>query len=226
MPDARGRKLEVAVKGLRDAAASRLDLDRGGGKAGGPEGRDEIGDVEQATKGDMTDPTQEVTVDDCDLRLQDLRRARSNQLAVTLAPVENHASARRLPGADSLRALAARTGCREHVPGPAGAAARPRGTAARLPAVDDCPRIRMISCMRTTLILDDTLVRRAKRRAVERDLTLSDVVNEALREAFREPPVAAPPFSMVTFGRPERRVRHEPTDFAAAAEDQDREGLR
>jgi len=84
----------------------------------------------------------------------------------------------------------------------------------------------MITCMRTTLILDEALVRRAKRRAVERDQTLSDVVNAALREALREPHVAAVPFSMVTFGRPERRVSHEPADFAAAAEDQDREGLR
>ena len=84
----------------------------------------------------------------------------------------------------------------------------------------------MISCMRTTLILDDALVRRAKRRAVERDLTLSDVVNAALREALREPPVVAAPFSMVTFGRPEPRVRHEPADFSAAAEEQDRDGLR
>ena len=70
-------------------------------------------------------------------------------------------------------------------------------------AVDGGRRIRMISCMRTTLILDDALVRRARRRALEHDLTLSDVVNEALREALREPPVAAAPFAMVTFGRPE-----------------------
>ena len=84
----------------------------------------------------------------------------------------------------------------------------------------------MITCMRTTLILDEALVRRAKRRAVERDQTLSDVVNEALREALREPAAAVAPFSMVTFGRPGRRVSHEPADFAAAAEDQVREGLR
>lgn len=83
----------------------------------------------------------------------------------------------------------------------------------------------MIYCMRTTLILDDALVRRAKRQAVERDLTLSEIVNEALRDALRELPVAAAPFSMVTFGRPETRVRHEPADFAAATEDQGRDGL-
>jgi hypothetical protein len=80
--------------------------------------------------------------------------------------------------------------------------------------------------MRTTLILDDVLVRRAKRQAVERDLTLSEIVNEALREALREAPIVAAPFSMVTFGRPEARVRHEPADFAAAIEDQGRDGLR
>jgi Arc/MetJ family transcription regulator len=85
---------------------------------------------------------------------------------------------------------------------------------------------RQPSAGRTTLILDDALFRRAKRRAVERALTLSHVVNAALRAALREPAVAAAPFSMVTFGRPERRVGHEPADFAAAAEDQDLDGLR
>jgi hypothetical protein len=79
--------------------------------------------------------------------------------------------------------------------------------------------------MRTTLVIDDGLLRQAKRRAAERDLTVSDVVNEALRESFRETSSAAAPFSMVTYGGAGRRVRHEPADFAAELEDEDRRRL-
>ena len=84
----------------------------------------------------------------------------------------------------------------------------------------------MLACMRTTVVLDDALVRRAKQRAAERDLTLSDIVNEALRESLRQPIPDAPPFSMVRYGPPDRRVRHEPTDFAAELEAEDRSRLR
>jgi Arc/MetJ family transcription regulator len=79
--------------------------------------------------------------------------------------------------------------------------------------------------MRTTLVLDDELVRQAKRRAAERKMTVSDVVNEALRESFRRRVTAARPFSVITYGRAGRRVRHEPSDFAAALDMDDREGL-
>ncbi len=84
----------------------------------------------------------------------------------------------------------------------------------------------MITYMRTTLVLDDGLLRQAKRRAAERNLTVSDVVNEALRDSFGRPVPSAPPFSMATYGRGGRRVRHEPSDFAAALEDEDRSRLR
>lgn len=84
----------------------------------------------------------------------------------------------------------------------------------------------MIIHMRTTLVLDDKLFRQAKRRAAERNLTLSDVVNEALRESFRSPARAASPFAMPTYGRARTRVHHEPSDFAGTLEDEDREGLR
>lgn len=80
----------------------------------------------------------------------------------------------------------------------------------------------MLTCMRTTLVIDDALLRQAKRRAAERDLTVSDVVNEALRESFRQSAPAAPPFSFVTYGDTGARVRHEPADFAAELEDEDR----
>jgi len=80
--------------------------------------------------------------------------------------------------------------------------------------------------MRTTLVLDDALLRQAKRRAAERNLTISDIVNEALRESFRHQVRGAPPFSMITYGRSGRRVHHEPSDFALALDDEDRDRLR
>lgn len=84
----------------------------------------------------------------------------------------------------------------------------------------------MITCMRTTLILDDELLRQAKHRAAERNLTVSDIVNEALRECFGRPAPAAPPFSMITYGRTGGRAQHEPSDFAALVDDEDRDRLR
>lgn len=80
--------------------------------------------------------------------------------------------------------------------------------------------------MRTTLVLDDALLRRAKRRAAERNLTVSDIVNEALRESFARPVPMAAPFSMITYGHAEQPVRHEPSDFAAVLEADDRDRLR
>ena len=41
--------------------------------------------------------------------------------------------------------------------------------------------------MRTTIKIDDELLARAKARAAERGTTLSDVVQDALREAFLRP---------------------------------------
>lgn len=84
----------------------------------------------------------------------------------------------------------------------------------------------MITCMRTTLVLDDVLLRQAKRKAAERDLTVSEVVNEALRDSFGRSAPAAPPFSLATYGRVRRRVRHEPSDFESELEAEDRDRLR
>ena len=84
----------------------------------------------------------------------------------------------------------------------------------------------MIACMRTTLVLDDGLLRQAKRRAASRNLTVSDVVNEALRESFARPKPEALPFSMITYGDPARRVRQEPADFSAILQEQDMKPVR
>ena len=43
----------------------------------------------------------------------------------------------------------------------------------------------MFFCMRTTLNLDDELMRQTKRRAVERGVTLTALIEEALREHLR-----------------------------------------
>ena len=72
--------------------------------------------------------------------------------------------------------------------------------------------------LQSPLIIDDALLREAKHRAAERDLTVSDVVNEALRDVFGQEPPAAPPFQMLTYGSPDRRVTHTPADYAADAE--------
>jgi len=88
------------------------------------------------------------------------------------------------------------------------------------------PRIHMLIHMRTTLIIDDELLRQAKRRAAEWNLTVSDVVNNALRESFARPPEPAPPFSLITYGRSGKRVHHEPSDLEAALEHEDHDRLR
>jgi Arc/MetJ family transcription regulator len=87
-------------------------------------------------------------------------------------------------------------------------------------------RIRMLICMRTTLIIDDDLLRRAKRRAAEWKLTVSDVVNNALRETLGRSAREAPPFSLITYGCSGKRVHHEPSEFDAALENEDRDRLR
>ena len=95
-----------------------------------------------------------------------------------------------------------------------------------VPALTRLTRIHMIIRMRTTLVLDDELLRRVKRRAVERGLSVSDIVNESLRESLDRPVPAALPFSMITYGRSGEALHHEPADFAAALEEEDRDPSR
>lgn len=76
--------------------------------------------------------------------------------------------------------------------------------------------------MRTTLVLDDDLLRRAKIRAAQQSVTVSDVVNNALRQTLQEEVADAPPFRLVTYGRRVRAADHTPADFAAVLEDDDR----
>jgi hypothetical protein len=75
--------------------------------------------------------------------------------------------------------------------------------------------------MRSTVVIDDDLFKRVRRRAAELDVTISDVINDALREALARKPAEAPPFKLPTYGDPRRPVHHEPADFALADEADD-----
>jgi predicted transcriptional regulator len=79
----------------------------------------------------------------------------------------------------------------------------------------------MSTSVRSTVIIDDDLFRRAKEQAARQNTTLSAVVNQALRQALDRPSAEAPVFHMVTFGDPGVRVDHEPAEFAAALEQDD-----
>jgi len=84
----------------------------------------------------------------------------------------------------------------------------------------------MLACMRSTVIIEDELFKKAKRRAAEGGTTLSNLVNQALRESLAKPEAAAPPFRMTTFGDPKAKVHREPRDYQAVSEDEDRRSLR
>lgn len=78
----------------------------------------------------------------------------------------------------------------------------------------------MIIFMRTTLVLDDDLLRRAKAYAAKQNLTVSELVSGALRRALAEPDPAPVSFRMVTFGEGEERLHHEPEQFSPACDDE------
>ena len=54
----------------------------------------------------------------------------------------------------------------------------------------------MLICMRTTLNLDDALIRAAKRQALERGVTLTKVIEDALRAELTPAPSAHEPFRL------------------------------
>jgi Arc/MetJ family transcription regulator len=86
----------------------------------------------------------------------------------------------------------------------------------------------MLKRMRTTLILDDDLVTKAKQLAAHDHRTLSEVVNDALRNLvmpanrLREAP---PAYRALTFGDPAKPVAMEPADLARLETEDDRTRL-
>ena len=88
-------------------------------------------------------------------------------------------------------------------------------------ALDIQMHIYMIICMRTTLVLDDGILRAAKQQAAKAGLTLSEWVNRAVRDALSVRDRRASKFEMITYGHSEPRVHHEPSGFAEVSEEDD-----
>lgn len=84
----------------------------------------------------------------------------------------------------------------------------------------------MIICMRTTLVLDDQLMVQAKKRAADRRTTVSEIVNEALRDSFTRAEAPRRPFRLITYGDPNKPRHLTPADIKAILEEQDLHGLR
>jgi hypothetical protein len=80
----------------------------------------------------------------------------------------------------------------------------------------------MYGHMRTTLILDDQLFRRAKREAGDKGATLSELVNTALRNYFFSKPTEGnrSAFTMPVYGEPLHF--HQTTEHLAELRDEGR----
>lgn len=72
----------------------------------------------------------------------------------------------------------------------------------------------MLIRMRTTLVLDDRLIEAAKKRAAESRRTLSDVVNDALRQHVSPKPSPRQRIKLPTFGDPRKKRRITPQEIA------------
>ena len=77
-------------------------------------------------------------------------------------------------------------------------------------------------CMRTTVILNDKILAEAKRLAAERNTTLSEIINEALRERLAHRPASGPPksFRMPVFRGEGRTLDSTPAELARVGEDE------
>lgn len=57
--------------------------------------------------------------------------------------------------------------------------------------------------MRTTLSIDDELLDKAKRQALDMGVTVSELVNRVLRRGLAAEPVSAQHYTTITFGEPQ-----------------------
>jgi hypothetical protein len=86
----------------------------------------------------------------------------------------------------------------------------------------------MRTYMRTTMVIDDDLMRAARLRAAEDGISVSELLNRALRATLARSTSAEtpPPFRMVTFGRGQATVDHRPKDLARVLDEEDEASLR
>ncbi len=84
----------------------------------------------------------------------------------------------------------------------------------------------MITRMRTTLVLDDRLLTEAKKRAADRNTTVSEVVNDALRDTFEHREKPRRPFRLITYGDPNKPDHISPAEMKVILEDEDLERFR
>jgi Xaa-Pro aminopeptidase len=82
----------------------------------------------------------------------------------------------------------------------------------------------LIIKMRTTVIIDDAILREAKRAAAKAGCTLSDLVNQALSAVLARRSEPRPDFHMIVYGG-SSAVSHEPEDLKNAIESEDAESL-
>jgi len=77
--------------------------------------------------------------------------------------------------------------------------------------------------MRTTVVLDDRLFKKAKQRAAELGTSLSEVMNQSLRLLLAQEPTrpARSKFKMITFGDPRKPTKHEPAELSSAVDEDD-----
>ncbi len=82
--------------------------------------------------------------------------------------------------------------------------------------------------MRTTVILNDRLVAEAKRLAAERNTTLSEILNEALRERLAHPQASrsTAPFRMPTFRGQGPKVDSTTAELSRVGEDEELHSYR
>lgn len=88
----------------------------------------------------------------------------------------------------------------------------------------------MLASMRTTLVIDDALFRRAKVAAAKQGSTLSELVERALRDVLREDATPAEaPFVFPVYGKPAPgRAKRSPSaaELKGAIADEDDEAFR
>jgi Bacterial antitoxin of type II TA system, VapB len=80
--------------------------------------------------------------------------------------------------------------------------------------------------MQTTLVIDDQLISAATQRAAALGTTLSEIVNQALRDSLQRDAPAPASFRMITYGDASAGCRHEPADMSAVLDEEDDESAR